>query len=109
MGEITQRSLIDGSARDHDDGPANAPDSLDDLKALVASGRVEFPDRMRQIGTYAFRHPHEVAFLSIQELAKVTETSPSSVHRFAKMVGFSDYGALRKLFQRHIAGLLRDN
>ncbi|WP_027684217.1 MurR/RpiR family transcriptional regulator [Rhizobium leguminosarum] len=89
--------------------PRRLPDSIDDLKAVVTSGRVEFSERLRQIGIYAFRNPHQMAFFSIQEIATVTETSPSSVHRFAKTLGFADYGALRKIFQKHIADTAREN
>lgn len=73
------------------------------MKALVASGQVEFPDRVRQIGIYAFQNPHQMAFLTVREIGKITDTSASSVQRFAKTFGFSDYTALRKVFRNHIA------
>lgn len=109
MGDFEEPTAIDGADRSAIGHPANLPDSLDALKALVASGRVEFSDRIRQIGIYAFQHPHQMAFLTIQEIAKVTNTSSSSVHRFAKTIGFSDYTALRRIFQKHIASLARDS
>jgi DNA-binding MurR/RpiR family transcriptional regulator len=88
--------LLDGAQ------PLHGLTSLESLKALVASGRVEFPERMKTIGVYAFRNPHEMAFESIQWIADAT--SPSSVHRFAKILRFSNYSELRKIFQRHIVG-----
>lgn len=64
---------------------------------------------MRQIGMYAFQHPHQMAFMTIQEIARATGTSASSVHRFAKTFGFDDYTALRRVFQKHIALTAREN
>nr|WP_272950165.1 hypothetical protein [Sinorhizobium meliloti] len=77
------------------------------MKALVVSGRLEFPDRIKQIGVYALQHPHQMAFMTIQEIAQATETSPSSVGRFAKTFGFAGYTALRRVFQKHIAEVAR--
>lgn len=103
MGRTRQGHPTESSVHQNSDYPASLPDSLDDLKAIVTSRRVDFPERLREIGIFAFQQPHQMAFLSIRDIAKATHTSSSSVHRFAKTLGFEDYGALRKVFQKHIA------
>ena len=105
MGETKQPATTNSGDRRDKCRPPRLPDSVDDLKAFVASGQIEFPERLRQIGMYAFQQPHDMAFMSVNDIAKATRTSPSSVNRFAKTFGFVDYGALRKVFQMHIAGL----
>ena len=69
---------------------------LEAIKAMVGSGRMEFLEMMQKIGVYAFRNPHETAFATIHSIVGATGTGPSSVHRFAKSLGFSDYSGCGK-------------
>jgi len=109
MDETVQPKASDAGGQEDRSYPEDLPDSLEDLKAVVTSRRIEFPERLRQIGMFAFQQPHQMAFMSVNEIAKVTRTSPSSVNRFARTLGFADYGSLRRVFQKHIAGLARED
>lgn len=50
----------------------------------------------RNVIAYVSAHPHEVVGLSVRGLADVTFSSPSSILRFCKRLGFAGY----KEFQR---------
>ena len=52
----------------------------------------------RNVIAYVSAHPHEVVGLSVRGLADVTFSSPSSILRFCKRLGFAGY----KEFQREL-------
>ena len=52
----------------------------------------------RNVIAYVSAHPHEVVGLSVRGLADATFSSPSSILRFCKRLGFAGY----KEFQREL-------
>lgn len=54
-----------------------------------------FNASQRSIGDYICQNPTAVVHMSVQELAYATNTSPSTIVRFAKKIGYDGYPSLK--------------
>lgn len=61
-----------------------------------------FTKSFKKISDYIRYNQNIIAFISINELAKVTGTSPATITRFSKELGFSGYPDLQSVFQKSI-------
>jgi DNA-binding MurR/RpiR family transcriptional regulator len=50
---------------------------------------------MQAVGEYVLRHPEAVTTMPIDELGRLSHTSPATVTRFARLMGFGGYVAFR--------------
>jgi RpiR family transcriptional regulator, carbohydrate utilization regulator len=60
---------------------------LIEIKSLYKS----FPGTQRQLADYITRHPEEVPFLSVHELAQCAGVSVATISRFARTIGYGSY------------------
>jgi len=63
--------------------------------ARVRSGRPQFSDALQRVATLILNDPGAAARLTIMELAERSETSPATVTRFCRALGFDGYADLR--------------
>lgn len=65
----------------------------------------EMPTRLRQCGDFVAAHPDALPFATVADLAAAAGVQPSTVIRFAQVMGFSGYTEMRRIFRaRHADG-----
>ena len=62
----------------------------------------EFSRSFKKIADYIKINQSIVSFISINELAKETETSAATITRFSKYLGFKGYPDFQKIFQKEV-------
>jgi DNA-binding MurR/RpiR family transcriptional regulator len=93
---MTQRRPSLGYAR---------PRTYEDLRAVLASGTIHFPKRLRQVAIFLWQHPSDVALGTISEVARKAGVQPSTLVRFAQTFGFAGFSDFQGLFKDHVRGL----
>lgn len=63
-----------------------------------------FPKQERTAAAFILNNPHEVAVMSMRDLARLADVPPSTMTRLAKRVGLSGYDDLRALFIDSLRG-----
>ncbi|HET7717080.1 MAG TPA: MurR/RpiR family transcriptional regulator [Bauldia sp.] len=98
--------------RDPDTGRAalgyTRPRTYEELRAVLSSGTVNFPKRLRQVAIFLWQHPGEVALGTISEVAAQAGVQPSTLVRFAQTFGFAGFTEFQALFKQHIKGTWPD-
>ncbi|WP_291259308.1 MurR/RpiR family transcriptional regulator [Fusobacterium sp.] len=61
-----------------------------------------FSKSFKKIAEYIKYNQSIISFISINELAKETETSPATITRFSKSLGFKGYPDFQKIFQKEV-------
>ena len=61
-----------------------SPRTYEELRAVLASGTVHFPKRLRQVAIFLWQHPSEVAVGTISQVAEQAGVQPSTLVRFAQ-------------------------
>ncbi len=76
------------------------------MKKLVLSkleeNFVSYSKSFRKIADFIKHNQNIISFISINELAKETFTSPATVTRFSKSLGFKGYPDFQKVFQKDV-------
>jgi DNA-binding MurR/RpiR family transcriptional regulator len=80
------------------------PRTYEELRAVLSSGTVNFPKRLRQVAIFLWQHPSEVALGTIGEVAEKAGVQPSTLVRFAQIFGYSGFSDFQGLFKEHIKG-----
>lgn len=80
------------------------PRTYEELRAVLSSGTVHFPKRLRQVAIFLWQHPGEVALGTISEVAAQAGVQPSTLVRFAQTFGFAGFSEFQDLFKEHIKG-----
>ncbi|MCB1500103.1 MAG: MurR/RpiR family transcriptional regulator [Bauldia sp.] len=80
------------------------PRTYEELRAVLSSGTVHFPKRLRQVAIFLWQHPGEVALGTISEVATQAGVQPSTLVRFAQTFGFAGFSEFQDLFKQHIKG-----
>ncbi len=80
------------------------PGTYEELRAVLSSGTVHFPKRLRQVAIFLWQHPGEVALGTITEVAAQAGVQPSTLVRFAQTFGFAGFSEFQDLFKEHIKG-----
>ncbi len=99
-----------GSAAGDDGGsPRSAlgyakPQTYEELRAVLASGTIHFPKRLRQVAIFLWQHPQDVALGTIGQVAEQAGVQPSTLVRFAKIFGYSGFSDFQGLFKEHVKG-----
>jgi len=78
------------------------PRTYEELRAVISSGTVHFPKRMRQVAIFLWQHPGDVALGSISRVAAQAGVQPSTLVRFAQIFGFSGFSDFQSLFKEHV-------
>ena len=80
------------------------PRTYEELRAVLASGTVHFPKRLRQVAIFLWQHPGEVALGTSSEVAAQAGVQPSTLVRFAQTFGFAGFSEFQDLFKAHVKG-----
>ncbi|MDO4927958.1 MAG: MurR/RpiR family transcriptional regulator [Corynebacterium sp.] len=75
-----------------------------DFDSLVAAQASNWNETERQILSYLLANQRTVSTMSVQAVAAATYTSPSSVMRVSKKLGFSGFAELKYYLRSQIAG-----
>jgi DNA-binding MurR/RpiR family transcriptional regulator len=88
-----------------DDGAAlgySRPGSYEELRAVLSSGTMRLPKRLRQVAIFLWQHPAAVALGTVTSVAAEASVQPSALVRFAQSFGYSGFSELQDLFKSHL-------
>jgi DNA-binding MurR/RpiR family transcriptional regulator len=80
------------------------PQTYEELRAVLSSGTIHFPKRLRQVAIFLWQHPSDVALGTIIQVAEQAGVQPSTLVRFAKIFGYSGFSDFQGLFKEHVKG-----
>jgi DNA-binding MurR/RpiR family transcriptional regulator len=80
------------------------PRTYEELRAVLSSGTIHFPKRLRQVAIFLWQHPSEVALGTISTVAEQAGVQPSTLVRFAQAFGYSGFSDFQALFKDHVKG-----
>jgi DNA-binding MurR/RpiR family transcriptional regulator len=78
------------------------PRTYEDLRAVLASGSIRLPKRLRQVAVYLWQHPSEVALGTVSSVAEKAGVQPSTMVRFAQNLGYSGFSNLQDVFKEYV-------
>ena len=80
------------------------PQTYEELRAVLSSGTVHFPKRLRQVAIFLWQHPSEVALGTIAQVADQAGVQPSTLVRFAQIFGYAGFSDFQALFKDRMKG-----
>ena len=80
------------------------PRTYEELRAVLSSGTIHFPKRLRQVAIFLWQHPGDVALGTIVQVAEQAGVQPSTLVRFAQIFGYAGFSDFQGLFKEHIKG-----
>ncbi|PTE08117.1 MurR/RpiR family transcriptional regulator [Mesorhizobium helmanticense] len=80
------------------------PQTYEELRAVLSSGTVHFPKRLRQVAIFLWQHPSDVALGTIAQVAEQAGVQPSTLVRFAQIFGYAGFSDFQGLFKDHVKG-----
>jgi DNA-binding MurR/RpiR family transcriptional regulator len=80
------------------------PGSYEELRAVLASGSIRLPKRLRQVAIFLWQHPSDVALGTTVSVSSQAGVQPSTLVRFAKHLGYAGFSDLQELFKGYIKG-----
>ena len=80
------------------------PKTYEDLRAVLSSGTIHFPKRLRQVAIFLWQHPGNVALGTISQVAEQADVQPSTLVRFAQIFGYAGFSDFQELFKEHMKG-----
>ncbi|QDC00791.1 MurR/RpiR family transcriptional regulator [Mesorhizobium sp. 8] len=80
------------------------PKTYEDLRAVLSSGTIHFPKRLRQVAIFLWQHPGNVALGTISQVAEQAGVQPSTLVRFAQIFGYAGFSDFQDLFKQHMKG-----
>ena len=92
---------MDGTEKVADPLPPKDFEGLQDRLAEIQAG---LPKRLRQCADYVLREPDRVAFATVAEAATTAQVKPSAMIRFSKLLGFSGFTEMQRVFQARLSG-----
>src|SRR5258708_5085485 len=87
---------------------ASIPKTFDDLEPAIVESASSLSKRLQQIATYALENPSEMALETIAVVAQHAGVQPSSLIRFAKVLGFSGYSEMQRIFRLRLTDAMPD-
>ena len=76
-----------------------APKSINEFQLRLQSTSGDMPKRMQQCAKYVAQNTEIIAISTVAELAKGAGVQPSAFIRFCKLLGFSGFSQLQRLFR----------
>lgn len=76
--------------------------NLTKFLAEVRGSYDTLPRKLRKLAAFSFEHPDNMALDSITELARRSDSHPSTLVRYAQHFGFSGFSELQELYREHI-------
>jgi DNA-binding MurR/RpiR family transcriptional regulator len=86
----------------------DAPINMDELRQAMQHHYDSFSPRLRQVAELLMRDPQHVAIVALRELAAELHVPPSTLTRFAKVLGFATFKEVQALFKDHYVARPRD-
>ncbi|WP_292437041.1 MurR/RpiR family transcriptional regulator [Mesorhizobium sp.] len=83
------------------------PQTYEELRAVLSSGTVHFPKRLRQVAIFLWQHPSDVALGTIAQVADQAGVQPSTLVRFAQIFGYAGFSDFQGLFKDHMKGSMK--
>ncbi len=80
------------------------PRTYEELRAVLSSGTIRFPKRLRQVAIFAWQHPSEVALGTISSVAAQAGVQPSTLVRFAQTLGYAGFSEFQEVFKEYLKG-----
>src|SRR5437667_9018432 len=80
------------------------PGSYEELRAVLASGSIRLPKRLRQVAVFLWQHPSDVALGTTVSVSSQAGVQPSTLVRFAKHLGYAGFSDLQALFKGYVRG-----
>ena len=80
------------------------PASFEEFRAVLSSGTVRLPKKMRQVAIYLWQQPTLVALGTVTSISRQAGVQPSTLVRFAQSFGYSGFSDLQDLFKGHLGG-----
>ena len=80
------------------------PVTYEELRAVLSSGTVRLPRKLRQVAIYLWQYPHEVALGTVTSVARQAGVQPSTMVRFAKTFGYSGFSDFQAVFKAYVQG-----
>ncbi len=90
------------------DRPAEAPASIDAFTRRLRDMAPGLPKRLRQCADHVGRNLDRVAVSTVAEIADGAGVPPSAVMRFCRMMGFSGFSDMQRLFREAYGGARPD-
>lgn len=87
---------------DRSDTVQVAPEDYEGLRALLASRQESLPKRLKQLAAFALSHPEDVAFGTVAEIAEHAGVQPSTLVRFAQVLGYDGFSHMQQVFRARI-------
>lgn len=78
------------------------PATLTDLQNAIEEHYEALSKRLRQVAHYVVDHPNNIAFGTVQVIAKDAKVHPSTLVRFANAFGYSGFSEMQQLFQQKL-------
>jgi DNA-binding MurR/RpiR family transcriptional regulator len=78
------------------------PRTYEELRAVLSSGTIHFPKRLRQVAIFLWQHPGDVALGTIVQVAEQAGVQPSTLVRFAQIFGYAGFSDFQGLFKDHV-------
>ena len=88
--------------------PPTRPETFEDLQKAIVDGFPKLSKRLQQIAGYALDNPNELALETIATVAQRAGVQPSSLIRFGKVLGFSGYSEMQRVFRRKLTAAMPD-
>ncbi len=75
------------------------PENIESLFQQLVQISQNSPKRLRRCAVYIAENPESVAVSTVAELAAAADVQPSALIRFCKLLGFSGFSEMQKLFR----------
>ena len=72
------------------------------LRDLIIESRETLPKRLSQVAVFAVEYPDEMALGTVASIATQAEVQPSTLVRFAKVLGYSGFSEMQAVFQERL-------
>lgn len=91
-----------GTRRDREALGYGHPKTYEDLRAVLASGSIRLPKRLRQVAVFLWQNPSDVALGTVSSIAAKAGVQPSTMVRFAQNLGYSGFSNLQDVFKAYV-------
>ena len=81
---------------------AAAVKTYDELRAAISNRYAALPRQLRRVAEVALARPHDLALKTVAALARDAGVQPSTLVRFANVMGFDGFSAMQELFRAHL-------
>jgi DNA-binding MurR/RpiR family transcriptional regulator len=78
------------------------PRDFETLRAAILDRRQSLPKRIAQVAAYALDNPDDIAFGTAASIAASAGVQPSTLIRFAQLLGFDGFTAMQAVFRERL-------